>query len=347
MKRIMPALFVLAATLAVPGPALATFPGANGKLVFQRPAGDQMDLFTIHPAGGHSKRLIGGGQFEEKAEWSPDGRRIAFSRGAPGESGLPQEIWTSDAHGRRQRQLTSWNDLAGAPAWISPNRITYFTTKDFPAPSSPDEPPPPAEIYSMAADGSSQRRLTNDDVIQVDPEVSPADGTIAYIAYREVAGEPGVFDLGLFSIARDGGHPRTIARFSAKRDIVSTSWSPDGKRIVAEVAWATPRGDSGGSGRQSDLVVINADGSHLRRLTSTPALETNPVWSPDGRRIAFTSDRHAMPGDRARWSDDFELYVMRADGTHVRRLTRNSVADLVPDWQPVPRRRGSRAVAGR
>jgi TolB protein len=332
-------LLALPAALAIPGPAWATFPGSNGKLVFQRPAGEQMDLFTIRPGGGHAKRLIGGGLFEEKAEWSPDGRRVAFARGAPGESGLPQEIWSSDAHGRHLRRLTSWNDFAGAPAWVSPNRITYFTTKDFPPPSAPDDPPPPSELYSMASDGSDQRRLTNDEVIQTDPEVSPADGTIAYIAYRAVAGEPGVYDLGLFSIARDGSRPRTIAPFSAKRDIASMSWSPNGKRIVAEVAWAHPRGDSGGSGRQSDLVVMNANGSHLRQLTRTPALETNPAWSPDGRSIAFTSDRHAGPGARERWSRDFELYVMRANGTRIRRVTNNSVADLVPDWQPVPRRK--------
>ena len=77
--------------------------------------------------------------------------------------------------------------------------------------------------------------------------------------------------------------------------------------------------------------------SRGRRLTRTPALETNPVWSPDGRRIAFTSDRHVKRGERERWGRDFELYLMRVNGARIRRLTRNSVPDLVPDWQPIPR----------
>jgi TolB protein len=329
------ALLALPAALAGAAPAWATFPGGNGKLVFQRPVGKQMDLFTIRPDGSHVKRLIGGRAFEEKAEWSPDGRRIAFARGAP--SGLPAEIWTAGARGGDPRRLTTWNDLAGAPTWTPANRIVYFTTKDFPPQASPDDPLPPSELYSMASDGGDQRRLTTDEVIQVDPAVSPADGTVAYIAYRPVAGEPGVFDLGLFSIAADGSGPKAPAPFSARRDVLNASWSPDGSRIVFEVAWARPRGNTGGSHRQSDLLVMNADGTGLHRLTLTRALETNPVWSPDGRLIAFTSDRHVKRGKRERWGPDFELYVMRANGSRIRRLTHNSVPDLVPDWQPIPR----------
>ena len=65
--------------------------------------------------------------------------------------------------------------------------------------------------------------------------------------------------------------------------------------------------------------------------------ETNPVWSPDGCRIAFTSDRHVKRYKGERWGPDFELYLMRVNGTRIRRLTRNSVPDLLPDWQPIPR----------
>ncbi len=52
--------------------------------------------------------------------------------------------------------------------------------------------------------------------------------------------------------------------------------------------------------------------------------------------IAFTSDRHKKRGKRERHDDSFELYVMRADGGAMRRITRNAVADLRPDWQAIP-----------
>jgi TolB protein len=319
------ALVALPAALAGAAPAWATFPGDNGRLLFQRPAGEQMDLFTIRADGTRPKRLLGGPAFDDKAEWSPDGRRIAFARS--GKNPIPEEIWTANAKGGDLRRLTSWGKISAAPTWTADGRIVYFTTKDFPPPAAPDAPPPPSELYSMAADGSDQRRLTNEEVMKTDPAVSPTDGSVAYIAFEPVTGEPGAFELGLFSIASDGSGLRTLVPFSPRRDVFNANWSPDGSRIVVEIA----------SGGQSDLAVMNPDGTRMRRLTRTRALETNPVWSPDGSRIAFTSDRHVRRGKRERWGPEFELYVMRATGSRIRRLTRNSVPDLVPDWQARPR----------
>ncbi len=321
MTRRTLALVAVPVALIGAAPAFATFPGDNGKLVFQRPAGEQMDLFTIRADGSNAKRLLGGRAYDDKAEWSPDGRRIAFARS--GKEPIPEEIWTADAKGGDLRRLTSWGKASAAPTWTADGRIVYFTTKDFPPPSSPEDPPPPSELYSMAADGSDQRRLTDEQVMKTDPEVSPADGTVSYIAFQPVIKEPGAFDLGLFSVSSDGSGFRALAPFSSKRDVFNASWSPDGSRIVFELA----------SRGQSDLAVMKPDGTGLRRLTRTRALETNPVWSPDGRLIAFTSDRHVKRGKRERGGPDFELYRMRANGTRIRRLTRNSVPDLLPDWQ--------------
>ncbi len=233
------ALVALPAALAGAAPAWATFPGDNGKLVFQRPAGEQMDLFTIR-AGGKPKQLLGGRAFDDKAEWSPDGRRIAFARS--GKDPIPEEIWTANAQGGDLRRLTNWGKISAAPTWTAEGRIVYFTTKDYPPPGSPEEPPPPSELYSMAADGSDQRRLTNDAVMKTDPAVSPTDGTVAYVAFRPVAGEPGAFNLGLSAIASDGSGFRTLAPFSPKRDVLNASWSPDGSRVVFEVAPDRQRG---------------------------------------------------------------------------------------------------------
>ena len=330
-RALLMSLAAGAAALAAATPAAATHPGANGRLAFQRPAGDQVDLFTIRP-GDRAQRLLRSRVIEERPTWSPDGRLLAFARDTPEGA---TEIFTARPDGRDLRQVTHWSNVAGTPTWTPDGRIVAFTLKDFPPPASEEDPPPPSELYAIAPDGSGEMRLTNDQTIQTDPDVSPADGTIAFSQWQAVAGEPGVFDLGIGAITAAGA-ASTLAPFSPQRDAFNPSWSPDGRRIVFEVAWATPPQTGTDDDRQSDLVVMDADGSHVRRLTRTGALEATPVWSPDGRKIAFASDRHVRRGPRERNGRDFELYVMRADGTHVRRLTRNHVPDLYPSWQALP-----------
>jgi Tol biopolymer transport system component len=69
---------------------------------------------------------------------------------------------------------------------------------------------------------------------------------------------------------------------------------------------------------ESDIYTINVDGSHERKLTDTPGLDGLPTWSPDGKGIAFVSDR-----DSGNW----EIYLMDADGTQQRRLTNTPEED--------------------
>src|SRR3954462_1340625 len=71
---------------------------------------------------------------------------------------------------------------------------------------------------------------------------------------------------------------------------------------------------------------MNADGSDVRRLTADPAHDEGPIWSPDGTKIAFTSER----------GDSSDIWVMGADGSGVRRLTDDPARDESPDWQAVP-----------
>lgn len=311
------AILAAGATMLGATPAQATFPGDNGRIVFQRPVGKQVELFTVKANGKGLRRLTRTRAWEEHAQWSADGRRLVFARSAP--SGNPSEIWTMRADGRNRRALTSFGSTSLAPTWSPDGSIAFFTLKDFPA----DDAMPPAELYSMRSDGSAQARLTDDDQIQTDPEWSPDGRAIAYSQWKAVPGEEGVFDIGLSLMDPDGSDQRPLLGISAKRDIVSMSWSPDGRWIAYEVASAHPSGRVKGD-RQSDLAIIRADGRHRRRLTRTAAHETHPVWSPDGRRLAFTSDRHRR---------EFELYTMRRDGTHVRRLTRNRAPEEHPNWQ--------------
>ena len=69
---------------------------------------------------------------------------------------------------------------------------------------------------------------------------------------------------------------------------------------------------------------MNVDGSEQKRLTNNPSGDLFPCWSPDGKKIAFDSNRDG----------NGEIYVMNADGSEPRNLTNNSARDSFPSWSP-------------
>ena len=100
------------------------------------------------------------------------------------------------------------------------------------------------------------------------------------------------------------------------------SWSPDGGRI----AFISSRDDPDPNDDDSiwEIYVMNADGSGQTRLTNDSAWHSLPSWSPDGRRIAFQSNR----------DENAEIYVMNADGSGQTRLTNEAANDRFPSWSP-------------
>jgi Tol biopolymer transport system component len=74
----------------------------------------------------------------------------------------------------------------------------------------------------------------------------------------------------------------------------------------------------------TEIYVMNSDGSSRTRLTNNPAFDGDPAWSPDGTRIVFTSTRDGNE----------EIYVMKADGSGQTRLTNNAALDRTPAWSP-------------
>ncbi len=93
------------------------------------------------------------------------------------------------------------------------------------------------------------------------------------------------------------------------------AWSPDGTRLAFTCVV-----DSG----NSDICVINANGTGFTRLTSDPGQDALPAWKPDGSRIAFATTRYAGA---------YELATMNPDGGDVTRLSPGTAA-WDPAWKP-------------
>jgi Tol biopolymer transport system component len=146
----------------------------------------------------------------------------------------------------------------------------------------------------------------------VSPSVSAAPAVNGSIAFG--AG------TGIFTMAPDGSGLRRLQDAGAVA-YYGPQWSPDGTKIA--FYGYPPGGGSGyGGGADYDIFVMNADGSGLTNLTTSPAdvksgaSQMIPVWSPDGTKIAYDGDDG--------------LYVMNADGSDQTRIA----SGQDPAWSP-------------
>ena len=301
----------------------ATPPGANGKLLFERETRDGTrggtDMFTVAADGSGVTRLTGQRGTEGDASWSPDGSKVAFTRARNPEEG-PYEIWVMNADGSGLRQLTRHRGFSIAPAWSPDGRKIVYATNAVRRQRT--------GLYVMNSDGSGTQRLrTSRTRDYSDPSWSPDGARIAFAILR--SGEtPREFDSSIAVVdADDGGNLRRLTRPGGPDELNPNS-SPSGSQIAFERNRLFNVG-------QSDIWVMNADGSGKRRITATRVYETNPVFSPDGTRIAFTDDRDNRRLSRERLGRGFELYTMALDGSGVVRVTTNRRTDAFPDWQPL------------
>jgi Tol biopolymer transport system component len=179
-------------------------PGANGKLVFERPTGNGAEVFSIASDGSGLTQLSDRRGVEGDSSWSPDGTKIVFAC-AKNPERRQFEICVVDADGSGFTQLTRHRTFSIAPTW-SPDgtKILYATLKG---------PGDHLRLRVMNADGSGQQWLTREPpntYSQTDPSWSPDGATIA-LALIKSGETPRAFDSSLALIdANDGGNLRRM-----------------------------------------------------------------------------------------------------------------------------------------
>ena len=246
--------------------------------------------------------------------FSPSGKRIAFW-GFPNQGGQ-RDIWTIAAPAA---------DQTGAGLPPKPVAVTQDAATDWNPVWSPDG----TYLYFASDRGGSMEiwRVRIDEAtgqVQRPPEqMTQESGGLrghivladngARMLYVDQRLTPIVERVGFDAAAgRIVGEPKPILYASLAPTSIDTS--PDGRSLAFYSA-----------GSQQDVYVSSAEGESQRRLTNDPARDRGPAWSPDGRRIAFFSDR----------SGSYEIWTINPDGTALTLLTNTPGANRsTPIWSP-------------
>lgn len=235
--------------------------------------------------------------------YSPEGTRLAFDAPLAG----AQRIWFTDTRGRNPRQLTSDSSEAVVhtqPKWSPDGSRVVFRRIE--------------KTKSDIAVADVARRtvtmVTDDYVFDTDPVWSPDGRFIYFSSYR--GGGLNVWRVPVGPTGAPAG-PAEQLTTGAGEDVQPTL-APDGRRLVFAVRginsdlWRLPVSPE--SGRPTGMP---------EPVLATTRVESRGAWSPDGRRIAFNSDR----------SGEMNIWLREASGD-VRQVTSGPGGDYQPAWTP-------------
>ena len=262
---------------------------------------DGGDVWVLDVATGAETRVV------ENAfgpAWAPDGHSLSFDATWAG----PRRIWVADTTGRNPRQVTSDSSEAVIHAqarWSPDGRRLVFRRQDKSS----------ADVATAEPGTGAIVRLTADNMLDLDPTWSP-DGRRIYLTSNRGGG----LNLWRIPVGPDGRAAGPAEQVTTGAgDDVEAAVAPDGRRLVFAV-----RGINADLWR---LPVSPATGQATGQpsaLLTTSRVESRGAWSPDGRRVAFNSDRLG----------EMNIWVRELESGAERQVTTGAGGDYQPAWMP-------------
>jgi Tol biopolymer transport system component len=307
-------------------------------------SGSEQGPQAVAPQTGEShfasiRQVTFGGENAE-AYFSRDGQWLTFQSTREGNTCDQQYVMRSD--GTELKRVSNGRGKTTCGWFLPDGQRLFFASSHAHDSTCPPRPDPSKgyvwgldrfDIYTVNRDGSELRRLTNYDVYTAEGVLSPDGRRIVFTSLKDG-------DLDIYTMNVDGTDVRRLTTTPGYDG--GPWWSPDGTRIVYR-AWHPP--DSAGLAdyrgllaqrmvrpSRMELWVMNADGSDQRQITNLGGANFGPSWTPDGRRIVFSSN-YKNPRSR-----NFELYLVNLDGSGLEQVTNHEEFDGFPMFSPDGRR---------
>ena len=281
------------------------------------------------------RQLTFGGENAE-AYCSGDGTRLIFQSTRDGRTCDQQFVM--DADGGNLRRVSNGTGKTTCGYFFDRDRRIFFSSTHHADSACPPRPDfsrgyvwrlDRFDIYTSSARGEQLRRLTNWNAYTAEGTLSPDGSRIVFTSLKDG-------DLDIYTMHIDGSDVRRLTTTPGYDG--GPFFSPDGSKIVYR---AHHPADSASRAEYKALLaqglvrptrmeiwVMNADGTDQRQVTNLGGANFAPSFTPDGRRIIFSSN-HTNPRRR-----DFDLYLVGLDGSGLERVTTHADFDWFPMFSP-------------